>query len=122
MDDFISWIKQSPQYSTFAFIHGERLFIRENGVFKVLAIQLAYEAFQQWHVQDVRSDVNGSKKKEQKQQQECIGCCSSLLPELIQAIKAQNEVMVRLVDQNSELISIALGEEDEEQKSAYIDD
>lgn len=122
MDEFIKWVKQSPQYSTLAFIHGERLFIRENGVFKILAIQLAYEAFQQWHVQDVRNDVNGSKKKEQKQQQECKGCCSSLLPELIQAIKAQNEVMVRLVDQNSELISIALGEDDEEQKSAYIDE
>lgn len=122
MNDFINWVKLSPQYSTLIFIHGERLFIRENGVFKVLAIQLAYEAFQQWHVQDVRNDVNGSKKKEQKQQQECKDCCSNLLPELIQAIKAQNEVMVRLVDQNSELISIALGEDDEEQKSAYIDE
>ncbi len=45
MNDFINWVKQSPQYSTLAFIHGERLFIRENGVFKILAIQLAYEAY-----------------------------------------------------------------------------
>jgi len=45
MDDFINWVKQSPQYPTLIFIHGERLFIRENDVFKVLAVQLAYEAY-----------------------------------------------------------------------------
>lgn len=45
MDEFIEWVKQTPHYKNLIFMHGDRLFIRENGVFKILAIQLAYECW-----------------------------------------------------------------------------
>ena len=50
MDEFIVWVKQSSYYNTLVFIYGERLFIHENGVFRVLAVQLAWETYQKWHV------------------------------------------------------------------------
>ncbi|ENU80017.1 hypothetical protein F975_01769 [Acinetobacter sp. ANC 3789] len=46
MEEFINWVQQSPCYTTLIFSHGERLFIHENGVFRVMAIQLAWEAWQ----------------------------------------------------------------------------
>ncbi|NWK74154.1 hypothetical protein HYG93_07600 [Acinetobacter sp. SwsAc6] len=46
MNDFIAFVKQTPQYTNLVFIHGERLFIRRNGVFEVPAIELAWKAYQ----------------------------------------------------------------------------
>lgn len=46
MDEFINFVKQTPQYTNLVFIYGERLFIRRNGVFEVPAIELAWLAYQ----------------------------------------------------------------------------
>lgn len=46
MSDFINFIKLTPQDKNLVFIHGERLFIRRNGVFEVPAIELAWLAYQ----------------------------------------------------------------------------
>ncbi len=45
MDDFLNFVKQTPQYTNLVFIHGERLFIRRNGVFEVPAIELTWLAW-----------------------------------------------------------------------------
>lgn len=45
MNNFIAFVKQTPQYTNLIFIHGERLFIRRNGVFEVPAIELAWLAW-----------------------------------------------------------------------------
>jgi len=45
MEHFINFVKQSPQYTNLVFIYGERLFIHRDGVFDVLAIELAWRAW-----------------------------------------------------------------------------
>lgn len=45
MDEFKAWIETSSCYSTLIFIHGERLFIQHDGVFDVLAIELAWQVW-----------------------------------------------------------------------------
>lgn len=45
MDEFINFVKQTPQYTNLVFIYGERLFIRRNGVFEVPSIELAWQAY-----------------------------------------------------------------------------
>lgn len=45
MDDFEQWVKSTSHYQKLMLIHGERLFIRDDGQYKILAIQLAYEAW-----------------------------------------------------------------------------
>ena len=44
---FVAWLKTTPEYKTLIFIHGERLFLRRHNGFDVLAVQLAYKAWQQ---------------------------------------------------------------------------
>ena len=39
-------VKASPSYQKLIFIHGERLFIIEDGQYKIAAIQLAWELWQ----------------------------------------------------------------------------
>ncbi|WP_171405455.1 hypothetical protein [Acinetobacter chinensis] len=46
MDEFITWVRLQPQYKNLIFIHGERLFIRRDGMFEVPAIELAWQAWQ----------------------------------------------------------------------------
>lgn len=56
-------IKSLPSYQKQLFIHGERLFIMENGQYKIAAVHLAWELYQQQqkvidaaikHLNDVR--------------------------------------------------------------------
>ena len=42
---FEVWIKSTSHYPKLMLIHGERLFIKDGDQYKILAIQLAYEAF-----------------------------------------------------------------------------
>lgn len=119
MDDFINWVKQSPQYPTLIFIHGERLFIRENDVFKVLAVQLAYEAYTKWPVFLVRKDVSGSNSNSTMQSNLGNDSSTETVNQLLQAMTAQNQVissmmqvmasqnqqLISIVDQNSQLIN-----------------
>ena len=111
-------------------MHGDCLFIRENGVFKILAIQLAYECWtKKWHVQDVRRDVSGLNKTSSEQNESGNCCCNGslvsemilLIRDLMQGIKAQNEVMSQIMDQNSELISMLQSDdEDDDDKPEYL--
>ena len=43
---FEQFIKNSPNYNKLLLIHGERLFIFENGQYKNLHVQLAWEVWQ----------------------------------------------------------------------------
>ncbi|WP_288400252.1 hypothetical protein [uncultured Acinetobacter sp.] len=43
--DFELWIKSTSHYPKLMLIHGERLFIKDGDQYKILAIQLAYEAW-----------------------------------------------------------------------------
>lgn len=45
MSEFEQWVKSTSHYPKLMLIHGERLFIIECGQYKILAIQLAYEAW-----------------------------------------------------------------------------
>lgn len=45
MSEFEQWIKSTSHYSKLMLIHGERLFIKHDSQYKILAIQLAYEAW-----------------------------------------------------------------------------
>ncbi|WP_171479074.1 hypothetical protein [Acinetobacter haemolyticus] len=45
MSEFEQWVKSTSHYQNLMLIHGERLFIKDGGQFKILAIQLAYEAW-----------------------------------------------------------------------------
>ena len=56
---FESWLKKQPFYGKLMFIHGERLFIRENGEYKIFAIAVAYSAFV--HQAQKQSDDTKSK-------------------------------------------------------------
>lgn len=42
MSDFEKIIASLPEYKTLIFQHGERLFIRRDGEYEILAIRLAY--------------------------------------------------------------------------------
>lgn len=44
-EDFEQWVESTGHYPKLMLIHGERLFIKEGGQYKILAIQLAYEAW-----------------------------------------------------------------------------
>lgn len=45
-DQFIEWVKSTTHFPQLLHTHGDRLFIRETGgLFKVQAIQLAWEAY-----------------------------------------------------------------------------
>lgn len=44
---FEQFIKNSPNYNKLVFIHGERLFIFEDGQYKNLHVQLAWEVWQE---------------------------------------------------------------------------
>lgn len=44
-EDFEQWVKTTDHYRELIFLHGERLFIKENGQYKILALRLAYEAW-----------------------------------------------------------------------------
>ena len=50
---FEQFIKNSPNYNKLVFIHGERLFIFEDGQYKNLHVQLAWEL---WQAQQKRID------------------------------------------------------------------
>lgn len=43
--DFEQWVKSTSHYPKLMLIHGERLFIKDGDQYKILAIQLAYEAW-----------------------------------------------------------------------------
>ena len=45
MSEFEQWVKSTSHYPKLMLIHGERLFIKDGGQYKILAIQLAYEAW-----------------------------------------------------------------------------
>lgn len=45
MSEFEQWVKSTSHYPKLMLIHGERLFIKEDDQYKILAIQLAYEAW-----------------------------------------------------------------------------
>ncbi|HFG4550554.1 TPA: hypothetical protein ACGIL3_000421 [Acinetobacter baumannii] len=47
-EKFEAWIKAQPFYTKLIYIHGERLFIHDNGEYQVFAIEVAYQA---WLVQ-----------------------------------------------------------------------
>ncbi|WP_238796807.1 hypothetical protein [Acinetobacter pittii] len=47
-EKFEAWIKSQPFYTKLIYIHGERLFIRDNGEYQVFAMEVAYQA---WLVQ-----------------------------------------------------------------------
>lgn len=51
---FEQFIKNSPNYNKLVFIHGERLFIFEDGQYKNLHVQLAWEV---WQAQQKRIDA-----------------------------------------------------------------
>ena len=50
---FEEWFKQQPFYLNLRFIHGDRLFISENSVYRVLAVQIAWAT---WREQQKRID------------------------------------------------------------------
>ncbi|ALJ87114.1 hypothetical protein AXY22_RS16235 [Acinetobacter baumannii] len=47
-EKFEAWIKAQPFYTKLIYIHGERLFIRDNGEYQIFAMEVAYHA---WLVQ-----------------------------------------------------------------------
>ncbi|HCA5026861.1 TPA: hypothetical protein R1P52_001122 [Acinetobacter baumannii] len=47
-DKFEAWIKAQPFYNKLIFQHGERLFIREGEGYKILVMEVAFQA---WLVQ-----------------------------------------------------------------------
>lgn len=42
MNDFEKLIQTLPEYKTLVFQHGERLFIKRDGGYEILAVRLAY--------------------------------------------------------------------------------
>lgn len=95
MNEFKSWLEQSPHYAKLVYIYGDRIFIARDGVFDNLTIQLAYEAFQ--HQQNVN-----------------IG----LIPMLIE----QNNQLIKInYEQNAQIneLLIQLSEDDPEPKTVH---
>lgn len=50
LDQFKAYIKSSDDHQSLINVHGERLFSRENGVYRVLSIRLAYQIWRQQRV------------------------------------------------------------------------
>lgn len=44
---FEAWFQQQPFYLNLCFIHGDQLFTSENGVYRVLAVQIAWATWQE---------------------------------------------------------------------------
>ncbi|MDA3487175.1 hypothetical protein MJ021_17970 [Acinetobacter baumannii] len=44
-EKFEAWIKAQPFYTKLIYIHGERLFIRDNGEYQIFAMEVAYHAW-----------------------------------------------------------------------------
>ncbi|MHA3062529.1 hypothetical protein [Acinetobacter sp. ANC 4641] len=44
---FEEWFQQQPFYLNLRFIHGDQLFTSENGVYRVLAVQIAWATWQE---------------------------------------------------------------------------
>lgn len=42
---FIKWMENSPEYVNLRFQFGDKLFMRENGVFVIQVTRVAFEAF-----------------------------------------------------------------------------
>lgn len=51
--EFEEFVRTSPRYSRLIFCYGERLFIFEDGEYRILAMQLAWEA---WLIERCYSD------------------------------------------------------------------
>lgn len=47
-EKFEAWIKAQPFYTKLIYIHGERLFIRDNCEYQIFAMKVAFQA---WLVQ-----------------------------------------------------------------------
>lgn len=43
--DFEEWFKQQDFYLNLLFVHGEALFLKDGDVYRVIAVQAAYKAF-----------------------------------------------------------------------------
>lgn len=52
-EKFEAWFQQQSFYLNLRFIHGDRLFASENSVYRILAVQIGWEA---WQEQQVRID------------------------------------------------------------------
>lgn len=46
-EKFEEWFQQQSFYLNLRFIHGDRLFASENGVYQILAVQIGWEAWQE---------------------------------------------------------------------------
>ncbi|EHU1962705.1 hypothetical protein ACX2RO_000286 [Acinetobacter baumannii] len=44
-EKFEAWIKAQPFYTKLIYIHGERLFIRDNGEYQIFAMEVAFQAW-----------------------------------------------------------------------------
>lgn len=72
--------------------------------------------------------MSGLENTQSKQSSGCSSCCNNFVlelvqsnRELVQAIKAQNEVMSQIMDQNSELIAM-MQTDDEGAEAGYLSD
>ena len=45
MKEFEHWFKQQSFYMNMKYINGSRLFLQDNGVYRCLAVQMAYAAW-----------------------------------------------------------------------------
>ena len=52
MSDFEKWFKDQDFYTNMRFIHGDKLFDKEGGVYRVLTVQMTYQG---WNTQRQRS-------------------------------------------------------------------
>lgn len=46
--EFERWFKTKDFYSQLVFIHGERLFLRDEQVYRILVVQIAFEAWSEF--------------------------------------------------------------------------
>lgn len=54
MNEFIEWLKTTPEYKTLIFQYGERLFIQRDGEFDCLPVRLAHRV---WVKQKIDTDT-----------------------------------------------------------------
>ncbi|WP_127493079.1 hypothetical protein [Acinetobacter calcoaceticus] len=89
-EKFEAWIKAQPFYTKLIYIHGERLFIRDNGEYQVFAMEVALQAWRENYegrllaislFESKSKTVESLLKKGKKQQQDldsvhgnCPGC------------------------------------------------
>ncbi|MBH8249359.1 hypothetical protein OZZ14_09585 [Acinetobacter baumannii] len=89
-EKFEAWIKAQPFYTKLIYIHGERLFIRDNGEYQIFAMEVALQAWRENYegrllaislFESKSKTVESLLKKGKKQQQEidliqcnCPGC------------------------------------------------